>query len=194
MAQLNLKLAQLLGAIPISYVQYYLYRSKRIREDKAEPKTRAQRIMEIEEDIFREIADPATHTKPQGLKKRGGGGYSGVTFKFMKAIHFNRSEELACSVLNDGCVEGIPADASVELVCKVDRKGACPLPVGEIPLAFRGLVQAVKAYETLTVKAAITGEKRYVKQALLNHPLVGDIDIIEPLVEELCAAHKITMR
>jgi 6-phospho-beta-glucosidase len=26
-------------------------------------------------------------------------------------------------------------------------------------------------------------------QALVNHPLVGDIDIIEPLVDEMLAAH-----
>jgi 6-phospho-beta-glucosidase len=190
----QVRLAQLLGAIPIGYVQYYLFRSKKVKEELAAPKTRAQCIMEIEKEIFREAADPATHTKPKGLKRRGGGGYSAITFQFMKAIHFNRGDELVCSALNQGCVDGLPADASVELVCRVDRQGARPLPVGEIPLAFRGLVQAVKAYETLTVKAAMTGEKRYVKQALLNHPLAGDLDIIEPLVEELCAAHGLEMK
>ncbi|MBA4388978.1 MAG: 6-phospho-beta-glucosidase [Verrucomicrobia bacterium] len=190
----QMKLAQLLNAIPIGYVQYYIYRSKKVREEKAQRKTRAQLIMEIEKDIFREAADRAVYTKPAGLKKRGGGGYAGITFNFMKAIHFNLGEKLACSVLNAGCVDGIPADAAVEVVCRVDRHGARPLPVGEIPLAFRGLVQGVKAYETLTVRAALTGEKKYVKQALLSHPLVGDLDIAEPLAEEMCKAHRLRMK
>jgi 6-phospho-beta-glucosidase len=188
------KLSQLLGAIPIGYVHYFLFRAKKIKEAKSAPQTRAQVIMDIEKGVFEEVADPAVHARPQGLNKRGGGGYSGVTFGFMKAIYFNKGEELVCSTINRGCVDGIPDDASVEIVCRIDRNGALPLRVGEIPLAFRGLVQAVKAYETLTVKAALTGEKKYIQQALVNHPLVGDLDVIEPLVDDLCAAHGLNFK
>lgn len=190
----QMKLARLLGAIPIGYVQYYLYRGRKVKEEKDAPQTRAQVIMDLEKGILGEAADPAVHTKPTGLKKRGGGGYSFVTFKFMKAIHQDLGQELACSAINNGCVDGIPDDAAVEVVCKVGKKGAVPLRVGEIPMAFRGLVQAVKGYETLTVKAAITGEKRYAIQALVNHPLAGDLDIVEPLVEEMCKAHGLNLK
>jgi len=51
------------------------------------------------------------------------------------------------------------------------------------------LVQAVKAYEVLTVEAAMTHDRRLLKQALLNHPLVGDAEIIDPMLDELIAAH-----
>jgi 6-phospho-beta-glucosidase len=50
-------------------------------------------------------------------------------------------------------------------------------------------MQALKAYETLTVEAAVRRDKRLAKLALLNHPLVGDVDTIEPMVEEMLQAH-----
>ena len=90
---------------------------------------------------------------------------------------------------NQGAVECIPDDDAVEVVCRVDAHGAAPLPVGPIPLTFRGLVQAVKAYETLTVAAAVSRRRDLAVQALANHPLVGDLDVIEPLVDEMLAAH-----
>jgi 6-phospho-beta-glucosidase len=71
----------------------------------------------------------------------------------------------------------------------VDARGATALPVGEIPLAYRGLVQAVKAHETLTVQAAVTRSRDIALQALLAHPLVGDLDAAEPMLDELLNAH-----
>lgn len=69
------------------------------------------------------------------------------------------------------------------------KNGATPIPAGSIPLAFRGLVQSVKSFETLTVQAAIERRKDLVIQALINHPLVGDLERIEPLVDEMLRVH-----
>ena len=71
----------------------------------------------------------------------------------------------------------------------MDAKGATALPVGEIPLAYRGLVQAVKTHETLTVQAAMTRSRDIALQALLAHPLVGDLDVAAPMLDELLNAH-----
>ena len=84
---------------------------------------------------------------------------------------------------------GLPDNVAIETVCHVDASGARALPVGEIPLAYRGLVQAVKAHESLTVRAAVTRSRDVALQALLAHPLVGDIDIAEPMLDEMLAAH-----
>ena len=93
-------------------------------------------------------------------------------------------------MLNGGAVDGIPADASMELPCVVDRLGAHPIRVGALPLAIRGLVQAVKAYESLTVQAAVEGSRRIAMQALMAHPLVPSWNVAKPLLEELLAANK----
>lgn len=188
------ELCQQIGALPIGYLNYYFRRAHMVEKLKAQDKTRAQQIMEIEQTVFAEAAAPDANRKPEALNKRGGGGYSSITFDVMAAIHNNTGAELAISVPNRGAVEGLPPDEVAEVVCRIERQGATPLPAGPIPPAFRGLVLAVKAFEVLTVEAAITGERRLLKQALLNHPLVGDVDIIDPLLDEMIAAHGLNFR
>lgn len=178
-----------LGAIPIGYLDYYFHRGQMVRNLQAQEQTRAQQIMEIEKTVFDEAAAPGADRKPAALGARGGGGYSTVTFAAMDAILHDTDAELAVSVPNRGTVDGIGSGEVVEVVCRIGRNGATPIPVGPIPLAFRGLVQAVKAYEVLTVEAAMTRDRRLLKMALLNHPLVGDTDIIDPLLDEMLAAH-----
>ncbi len=178
-----------IGAIPIGYLDYYFRRGRLVRKLQAQDKTRAQQIMDLEKAVFAEAAVPGADQKPETLCKRGGGGYSAVTFAAMDALYNDTGEELAISVPNQGAVDGIEAEDVVEVVCRIGRKGATPIRVGPIPLAFRGLVHAVKAYEVLTVEAAMKRDRRLLKQALLNHPLVGDAEVIDPMLDEMIAAH-----
>jgi 6-phospho-beta-glucosidase len=55
---------------------------------------------------------------------------------------------------------------------------------------MRGLVQAVKAYEELAVRAALSGDRRVASRALLANPLVGDWEIAEPLLDALLEANR----
>ena len=134
-------------------------------------------------------SDAASLVSNVALARRGGEGYSDVTFAVMKAIHDGTGDEIAASVPNRGAVEGIDDDATVEVLCRFDANGATPLPVGKIPAAYRGLVQALKAYETLTVEAAVARSKKLATLALMNHPLAGDLDVIEPMLTEMLTAH-----
>jgi len=190
----NPELLKLLHAVPITYVNYYFRRGQCVAEAKAKGKTRAEEIRAIEAKIMAEAADPGCVSKPTELSRRGGGGYASITFRFLKAILNDRGDELTCSVLNRGAVEGIPADAAVEVVCRVDARGATPLPVGPIPLSFRSLVQAVKAYETLTVQAAMERRRSLALEALISHPLCGDLDVTLPMLDEMLTAHHLDYR
>ena len=180
-----------INAIPIGYANYYFHRKQKVTECQNAEKTRGELISLIQKDVFDEAADINCSSYPKALAKRGGGGYSDVTFDCLKSIWHDRSDQLACSVPNNGAVKGIEDNAVVEVVCNIDRKGATPLVVGEIPIAYRGIIQSVKAYETLTVEAAVKKDKNLIYQALLNHPLIGDIDDIEPMVDELLKAHNL---
>lgn len=189
------KLIALIRAVPIMYVDlYYYHRRKTLGELQQSAETRAQKIMHIEKEIFAQAADPHLAVKPKALQQRGGLGYSDITFEFIKAIRHDRGRELVCTVLNRGAVDGIEAEAGVEIVCRVGRQGPQALPVGPIPLAYRGLVQAVKTYESLTVQAAVEGRRDLAVLALTNHPLVGDHALAESLVKELSEAHAIQWR
>ena len=55
-----------------------------------------------------------------------------------------------------------------------------------------GLVAAVKNYEQLAVEAAVEGDVRKMKLALLAHPLVRQWEYVEKLVPELLEANKNT--
>ena len=67
---------------------------------------------------------------------------------------------------NDGAMPDLPASAVVEVPARIDRDGAHPLPLAPLAPEQRGLVQAVKAYEELTVAAARTGDRTLAVRAL----------------------------
>jgi 6-phospho-beta-glucosidase len=180
-----------LGAIPASYLRYYYHHTTAVREARQPGHhTRGQEVREIEAELLRQYADPGLDAKPALLAKRGGGGYSDVAHAAMRAIHHNEGERQIVQVLNGGAVDGIPHDAAVEVPCLVDRMGPHPIRMGEIPLPVRGLIQAVKAYESLTVQAAVEGSKRIALQALMAHPLVPSWEVARPLLDDLLAANR----
>ena len=81
-------------------------------------------------------------------------------------------------------------EAVIETPCLVTPEGPRPLGGGPLPLAVRGLVQQVKAYEQLTIEAAVTGDRRLAFLALLNHPLVPGATRARALLEEILEAHR----
>ena len=91
---------------------------------------------------------------------------------------------------NDGAIPNMDDDAVVEVACRIDRKGAHPIPVDPLPPEWLGLVEAVKAYERLTVQAAVEGDRNLALKALIAHPLVADYRLAKPLLEELLAANR----
>jgi len=185
-----LKTSRTLGALPVEkYGDLYFHRRAETAAAQAAERTRAQMVMDIEAEVLAEAAHPAVTDRPRALLRRGGEGYSHVTFDTLNAILNDTGDRIVMSTLNRGAVAGLPDDVAVETVCAVGAEGARPLPVGEMPLAFRGLVQAVKAHESLVVEAAVTRRRDIALQALLAHPLVGDLDIAEPMLDDLLASH-----
>lgn len=185
-----LRTARTLGALPVEkYGDLYFHRRGEVAAATAQDRTRAEMVMAIEAEVLAEAADPAVTDRPPALLRRGGEGYSHVTFDTLNAILNDTGDHIVMSVLNEGAVAGLPDNVAVETVCSVGAAGARPLPVGEMPLAFRGLVQAVKAHESLVVQAAVTRRRDIALQALLAHPLVGDLDVAEPMLDDLLRGH-----
>jgi 6-phospho-beta-glucosidase len=54
-----------------------------------------------------------------------------------------------------------------------------------------GLVQQVKAYERLTVKAAIQGDRTAALKALMANPLVGRYNVAIALLDTLLDANRV---
>jgi 6-phospho-beta-glucosidase len=182
---------QTLGVIPCTYLRNFYHRDLVVAENsQPEARTRGEVVKEIETELFRQYVDPALAEKPDLLQRRGGGGYSDVAIASMEAVLHNRGDRQITQVLNGGAVDGISADASMELLCLVDRMGPHPVRCGALPLPIRGLVQAVKAYESLTVQAAVEGSRRVAMQALMAHPLTPSWSVARPMLDELLTANR----
>jgi len=164
-------LLRALGMIPSDYLRYFFLQKETIAEQAAKPKTRAHEVMAVEEELLELYADPRTTTKPASLSKRGGAFYSHAALEIIEAIALDRPARLVVNAQNGATVFELPREASIEVPCLVDASGARPLPQRPLPPQIRGLIQHVKAYEELAVRAARTRDVRDVLLALVTHPL-----------------------
>ena len=186
----NKKLLQALRMIPNGYLQYYYHTDKVLEKMQRAEKSRAEVVMDIEQELLQLYQDPNLKEKPKVLEQRGGAFYSEAAAALISAIVNNKNEVHIVNVPNRGTLQGLPDEAVVEVPALVNRSGARPLVIGEMPLAVRGLVQAVKAYEELTVEAAVTGGREVALLALVAHPLVPTVDVAERLVGRILEANR----
>ncbi len=186
----DLELQKLLGVLTSPYLQWYYHTKEKVAKFKAAPQTRGEYVQEIEKEVFKAYADVNNYDKPAVLAKRGGGGYSEVAMGFVNAVYNNVDTKMVVNVPNQGAVHFLPDAAVVEIGCLVNRTGIQPLNVGKVPEMCWGLISAVKNYEMLAVEAAVEGDVRKMKMALLAHPLVGQWEYVEKLVPQLLEASK----
>jgi 6-phospho-beta-glucosidase len=116
-------------------------------------------------------------------------GYAGVALGLIEALSGQGTRRAIVNVPNAGAISGVAADAVVEVPALVGKAGVEPLAQGEVPEACLGLMLQVKAYERLTARAAVEGSRALALQALVLHPLVGDIGLAERLLSGYVARH-----
>jgi 6-phospho-beta-glucosidase len=124
-------------------------------------------------------------TTPELLERRGGAFYSEAAAALIASLHAGTGDVQVADVRNDGALPGLPDDAVVELPARVDAAGARPLPQAPLAPELLGLVQQAKAYERLTVHAAVHGDRTAALKALLANPLVREYRTAEPLLAAL---------
>lgn len=188
------RLIERLGMIPSPYLQYYYFEKQMLEKEMAEaapggPGTRGEQILRTQDELFAIYRRPDVCEKPKELEMRGGAYYSTVAATLMKALSGAGPVVTPVNYPNLGAITDLSAESVVETNCLVDQNGVQPLSYGPLPGSIRGLVQHVKAYETLTVEAACEHSRRKAVQALVEHPLVHGYENAERLVEELLANH-----
>jgi 6-phospho-beta-glucosidase len=92
-------------------------------------------------------------------------------------------------VPNRGAIQGMGADDVVEIPAYVGKGLVRPLAVGEAPGHALGLMRQVKAYEQLTIAAAIEGSYARAVEALTVHPLVRDYTTAKAILDEYREQH-----
>ncbi len=96
------------------------------------------------------------------------------------------------NVANDGLIDNLPQGSCVEVPCLVDANGVQPTAVGALPPQLAALMQTNVNVQSLTVEAALTGNREHVYHAAMLDPHTAaelDLDQIWSLVDDLLDAH-----
>lgn len=187
--------AQKLGLMLSPYMQYFYFEkemiSKELNEIKTGQGTRANQVMKVESDLFNLYQDKSLDHKPEALSKRGGARYSQAAISLIHSIYNNSGDNQVVNTLNNGSIEDLADNVSVEVNCIINEKGAIPIKNGRLPKQVAGLIHLVKSYEDYTIEAALTGDRDIALLALLNNPLVHSAKDVLLAFEELQEAHKL---
>jgi len=188
-ADMPADLIRALGAIPSYYLHYY-YLTDEVIERQQTERTRAEEVMDIEADLLELYRDADLAEKPELLERRGGAFYSEAAAQLIASLHGGTGDLQVVNVRNDGALPDLPDDAVVEILARIDRDGAHPIPLGPVAPEMLGLVEHVKAYERLAVQAATTGDRTIALRALMTNPLVRDYRTAVPLLDALLEANR----
>lgn len=174
-----------LGMIPNYYLEYYYQTGRKLEAQAKWPPSRGEEVIEIEKRLLKQYADPNLKEPPADLMLRGGAYYSTVATQLINA-HFNDlGETHVVNVRHNGAVPDWPADWVLEMPARVGKHGIQPLPAEPLPPACFGLLAHVKAYELLTVEAAVHGDRQSAYQALLVHPLGPQADRVQAVLDDM---------
>ena len=112
-------------------------------------------------------------------------GYHRIAIDVMTALVSDQPSRIVLNVPNGGAIGGLGPEDVVEVPCLIDRHGPQPIAAGSLPGSVAGLVQAVKEYERLTIRAAVENSPSLARLALLAYPLVGQWEPADRLVTAL---------
>lgn len=178
---------------PLSYLKYFYLNREMVEhelEDQKNGGTRGERSLEIEHALLELYKNPELCEKPAELSSRGGALYSDTACSIISSIYNNKHEVHVVNVPNQGTTPDLPDDAVIETNAVINKLGARPLAYGRLPVRIRGLIQSVKAFEELTVEAAITGDTDIALLALASHPLVPSVEIAQHILNDYLAANR----
>jgi len=171
-----------LGALP-SYYLHYFYAHDRVLAEQRDGVPRAAEVAEIERQLLELYRDPTLTEKPALLEQRGGAFYSEAALGLVRSLVADDGGVHEVDLRNDGTLAGLADDDVVEVPARVGPAGPVPLPQAALAPELLGLVQHVAAYERLTAQAAVTRDSVLARKALLAHPLIGQTDQIDALLD-----------
>jgi 6-phospho-beta-glucosidase len=181
---------EVLRMMPNYYLQYFYQTEKKLALQQSWPPSRGEEVIAIEQGLLKDYADPALSEPPADLMKRGGAYYSTVATQLLNAHYNDLGETHVVNVKNDGAVAAWPAEWVLEMPAKVGRRGIVPIATEPLPAVCFGLIAQVKAYELLTVQAAVHGDRDAAYQALLTHPLGPQADQVQAVLDDLLQTHR----
>jgi 6-phospho-beta-glucosidase len=206
---------QRLGLLPTEYLYFYYFPEAAYENTKRSGKSRGRAIsamnlllfqdlsqapdaelVEIYENYLRErnasyfsieaTAGKNRHESQQLYSQFSG--YERIALLVLQALHSEEPAAIPLTVRNGGALQDLAANDAVELPCLVSSKGVQVLDAGKAPEAVRSLLQQVKEYERLTVRALVDNSLDAGVAALAKNPLVAKPEIARQILAEYKSA------
>jgi 6-phospho-beta-glucosidase len=140
-------------------------------------------------ETYMSIETGHSHGAPPSQMDASAEGYSGVALSIIDALQRPHGGLAILNVPNRGTVDGMAADDVVEVTCYLGQGVIRPLTVGAIPDHALGLMKRVKAYERLTIQAAVQGSYDLALEALTLHPLVPSMRVAKLILDDYRQQH-----
>ncbi|MHC4713148.1 MAG: family 4 glycosyl hydrolase [Planctomycetota bacterium] len=102
----------------------------------------------------------------------------------------NMGRPFYINTANRGAVSNLPDDAFLEVRCDIDMNGPRPQPVGELPRGVLSLTHQVLDTHELTAGAAVTGDHRILRRAILTDPICNNIADADACIRDLLEAER----
>ena len=187
------------------YLSDYYLQNELVAKMRETNTTRGDAVLDIEKECLdyykekagKEVLPPAVLAGRGGKQEQkrrgeyGAVGYSDGCLSVIDALLYPEPQWIVVNVLNEGAIGDLPYDAAVEIPAYVNNMGIQRIMMGALPIQIRGQIQSVKAYETMTVQAAISGDRRIALAALLSNPICqGKYLHTKSLMEDLLTASR----
>jgi len=171
----EIDLIRSLNMIPSPYLQYFYFTEEIIEKLRTQELTRAEEVIEIDKELMKLFKTESGESLPEKLTERGGELYSRAAINTMNYIINNKKKLAIVNIKNKGTIDSLEDDDIIEVPALIDQKGAHPINIKKVEPHLLGLIQIVKAYERLTVKAAVNKDYNQALWALNTNPLVKDL-------------------
>jgi 6-phospho-beta-glucosidase len=170
------------------YPHWFYHHRQVVEKQRSAPKTRAEELIAMQQELANRdfLSIPIQELE----KKRRHQVLDEPVLSLISAIWNNKDEVHILDIPNGGCVPGFEPEMVIEMPARVTRSGATPFAIQDLAPEVRGLMQMLKAYEQLTIRAAMSGSYDAAIQALLPHPIVMAYDIAKPLLDDILEANR----
>jgi alpha-galactosidase/6-phospho-beta-glucosidase family protein len=113
-----------------------------------------------------------------------------ATADIVSAVANGRSVRTIVNLPNTGQIDNLPRGAVVETLAEITSAGAQPLTVGPLPPGVLSTLEPHVVNQEMIAQAALEGDRRLALQAMVNDPLVHDLEKARAILDGLLAAHE----
>jgi alpha-galactosidase/6-phospho-beta-glucosidase family protein len=189
--KLKLKLFELYGALPAAgdrhlaeFFPYFLTDATRQGADFGVQLTRISH-RERQVEAAREAVHAAIAGELPPLARS-----PEATADLVSAVANGRSVRTIVNLPNTGQIDNLPRGAVVETLAEITSAGAQPLTVGPLPPGVLSTLEPHVVNQEMIAQAALEGDRRLALQAMVNDPLVHDLEKARAILDGLLAAHE----